>query len=591
MVDVMTIIMILIITVVLLITNIYILIYFSHPEDKESIIGWVLKVIVLLGLTLAWCQVLMVPLDVSNNRTFGGGINMKLFWFIIFIITLVYIFIIFPISSSLYETQDDWTACEKIKHSLCFFIIMIIFFIAITGILYATIGKTSIPIKKIEYDHNCDLGKIVFDSDKMISIPDIKCGIKRDDESLELNVNIIIYAMAVLTFISWIIFALFGGIGLASVPLDFFVSFKLRPRIITNDSIRDRKKILFDEIVELRKMGDQLKELEDKGAAKKFFWSKEKREYNRLKNEFTSRFSLAKKEFDILNKNNYIGENCAAVFYYLLIPLGILSTILSLLWLIQFICSYFYIHKDGRPGYPFLSLMLIYFQDHDISFLSFFFFSLLTLYLLFCVLKGNFQFGVRIFCCWAVHPMEKGKTYMNSFLFNISLVLLGSMAVTQFVSDCLCDYVAFTDIDALFNTLIKNLIFFKSFYRNHVFQYIFFGIFVLSFFYMIYQLCKNQKTIPNNRSLVKEEKNKNKKKNKKGKNESDEKINVDEKNNKKKNKHSDKETENSDSFDKINNKNKNKNISEEKLDVDNENNINNNNNNNNEANSFENDDF
>ena len=590
MIDVMTIIMILIITVVLLITNIYILIYFSHPEDKESIIGWVLKVIVLLGLTLAWCQVLMVPLDVSNNRTFGGGINMKLFWFIIFIITLVYIFIIFPISSSLYETQDDWTACEKIKHSLCFFIIMIIFFIAITGILYATIGKTSIPIKKIEYDHNCDLSKIVFDSDKTISIPDIKCGIKRDDESLELNVNIIIYAMAVLTFISWIIFALFGGIGLASVPLDFFVSFKSRPRIITNDSIRDRKKILFDEIVELRKMGDQLKELEDKGAAKKFFWSKEKREYNRLKNEFTSRFSLAKKEFDILNKNNYIGENCAAVFYYLLIPLGILSTILSLLWLIQFICSYFYIHKDGRPGYPFLSLMLIYFQDHDISFLSFFFFSLLTLYLLFCVLKGNFQFGVRIFCCWAVHPMEKGKTYMNSFLFNISLVLLGSMAVTQFVSDCLCDYVAFTDIDALFNTLIKNLIFFKYFYRNHVFQYIFFGIFVLSFFYMIYQLCKNQKTIPNNRSLVKEEKNKNKKKKKKSKNESDEKINVDEKINQKKNKHSDKETENSDSFDKINNKNKNKNISEEKLDVDNEHNINNNNNNN-DANSFENDDF
>ena len=588
MVDVMTIIMILIITVVLLITNIYILIYFSHPEDKESIIGWVLKVIVLLGLTLAWCQVLMVPLDVSNNRTFGGGINMKLFWFIIFIITLVYIFIIFPISSSLYETQDDWTACEKIKHSLCFFIIMIIFFIAITGILYATIGKTSIPIKKIEYDHNCDLSKIVFDSDKTISIPDIKCGIKRDDESLELNVNIIIYAMAVLTFISWIIFALFGGIGLASVPLDFFVSFKSRPRIITNDSIRDRKKILFDEIVELRKMGDQLKELEDKGAAKKFFWSKEKREYNRLKNEFSSRFSLAKKEFDILNKNNYIGENCAAVFYYLLIPLGILSTILSLLWLIQFICSYFYIHKDGRPGYPFLSLMLIYFQDHDISFLSFFFFSLLTLYLLFCVLKGNFQFGVRIFCCWAVHPMEKGKTYMNSFLFNISLVLLGSMAVTQFVSDCLCDYVAFTDIDALFNTLIKNLIFFKYFYRNHVFQYIFFWIFVLSFFYMIYQLCKNQKTIPNNRSLVKEEKNKKKKK--KSKNESDEKINVDEKINQKKNKQSDKETENSDSFDKINNKNKNKNISEEKLDVDNEHNINNNNNNN-DANSFENDDF
>ena len=274
MVDVMTIIMILIITVVLLITNIYILIYFSHPDDKESVIGWVLKIIVLLGLTLAWCQVLMVPLDVSNNRTFGGGIDMKLFWFIIFIITLVYILIIFPISSSLYETQEDWTTCEKIKHSLCFFIIMIIFFIAITGILYATIGKTSIPIKKIEYNENCDFNNIILNSDEVISSFNIKCDIKKEDESLELNVNIIIYSMAVLTFLSWIIFALFGGIGLASVPLDFFVSFKSRPRIITDESIKDRKKVLFEEIVELRQMGDRLNELETKGAAKKFFWTK-----------------------------------------------------------------------------------------------------------------------------------------------------------------------------------------------------------------------------------------------------------------------------------------------------------------------------
>ena len=117
---------------------------------------------------------------------------------------------------------------------------MIIFFIAITGILYATIGKTSIPIKKIEYNENCDFNNIILNSDKVISEFNIKCDIKKEDESLELNVNIIIYSMAVLTFLSWIIFALFGGIGLASVPLDFFVSFKSRPRIITDESIKDR---------------------------------------------------------------------------------------------------------------------------------------------------------------------------------------------------------------------------------------------------------------------------------------------------------------------------------------------------------------
>ena len=570
MIDAMTLIMIIAITLVLIITNIYVLVYFSNPIDRESCIGWFLKLIVIIGLTLAWCQVLMVPLDVSNNRTFGGGIDMKSFWSIVFIITLVYILVIFPITSSLYETQDDWTCCEKFKHSICFFLVLIIFFVGLTGVLYGTIGKTDIPIKKIEYEDNCELNLILIDSSKPIDYDDIKCNIKRTDETIELNVNIIIYSMSVLTFFSWIVFALFGGIGLASVPLDFFVNFKSRPKTLTHDSVTHRKKILFDEIVELRSIGDELKTLEDEGVTKMFFLSGKRRSYNRLKNEFTARFALVKKEFEILNKNNYIGENCCVIFYYLLIPLGVLSTILSILWLVQFICSYFYIHKDGRPGYPFLSLMLIYFQDHDVSFLSFLFFSILTLYLLFCVIKGNFQFGVRFLCCFAVHPMEKGKTYMNSFLFNISLILLGSMAITQFVTDCLSDYVAFTDIDALFNTLIKNLKFFKYFYRYHVFQYIFFAVFVLSFFYMIWQLLRTKENIPE-KSAISEEK-------KKEKNKKKEKINFkgekyeDKKEKKKK---SDKETENSDSNDKINKNKKKDNTSEEKLDADNDNNINN----------------
>ena len=566
MIDAMTLIMIILITVVLIITNIYVLVYFSNPVDKESCIGWFLKFIVIIGLTLAWCQVLMVPLDVSNNRTFGGGIDMKSFWFIVFIITLVYILIIFPITSSLYETEDDWTCCEKFRHSICFFLVLIIFFVGITAVLYGTIGKTDIPIKKIEYEDDCDLNEILFNSSESINFDDIKCNLKKTDESIELNVNVIIYSMSVLTFFSWIIFALFGGIGLASVPLDFFVDFKSRPQTLTHESVTQRKKILFDEIVELRDIGDELKNLEDEGAAKMFFLSGKRRKYNRLKNEFTARFSLVRKEFDILNKNNYIGENCCVIFYYLLIPLGVLSTILSLLWLVQFICSYFYI-KDGRPGYPFLSLMLIYFQDHDVSFLSFLFFSILTLYLLFCVIKGNFQFGVRFLCCFAVHPMEKGKTYMNSFLFNISLVLLSSMAITQFVTDCLSDYVAFTDIDTLFNTLIKNLKFFKYFYQNHVFQYIFFAVFVLSFFYMIWQLIKKKEIIQDKSMINDIKKNKKNKINEK-KNIHEEKKNV---------KKSDKETENSDSFDKINKKKKNDNynMNEEKLDDDNVNNINN----------------
>ena len=121
---------------------------------------------------------------------------------------------------------------------------------------------------------------------------------------------------------------------------------------------------------------------------------------------------------------------------------------MTLLWLIQFCCSYFS-RKNGRPGYPFLARMYIFFNDHDLAFLSFLIFSIMSLYLLFCVIKGNFKFGIRLLCCWQVFPMKENGTYMNTFIFNVSLILLSSCSITQFCSDCLEDYVAFTDIKYL----------------------------------------------------------------------------------------------------------------------------------------------
>jgi hypothetical protein len=49
--------------------------------------------------------------------------------------------------------------------------------------------------------------------------------------------------------------------------------------------------------------------------------------------------------------------------------------------------------------------------------------AIFGLYLLLAVAKGNAKFGTRFFLI-KVHPMEPGKTLMNSFMFNVALVLL-----------------------------------------------------------------------------------------------------------------------------------------------------------------------
>ena len=495
MIDVLTIIMMIIVGIILLIANFYILIYFSHPDDRSSCSGWFLKILVLIGLTLAWFQVLLLPLDVNNIRTFGSGLNMKVLWYILFISIMVYVLILFPISSSYYETDEDWSCCEKITHSLSWFLVYIIFFGGLSLVLYFTIGKAEIPINSITCNYNdFIITPSNIDISKLNNITKI-CNIS-EDKFLEIQVSFIVYAIAILSFVSWIVFSFFGGIGLAAVPLDFFYDFCTRPKSMIGTNLKKRKKILFRELEELKLLGNELTEMEQRGANHRCFIFGERRRYDNKKHEYVARYALAEEEFHIVNASieSKLKNNCVVLCYYCLIPFGVISSIFTVLWLIQFCCSYFYI-KNGRPGYPFLSYLLIFFQDESVSFLSFFIFALLCLYLLFCLIKGNFKFGVRILCCWSIHPMKKDKTYMNSFIFNVSLILLGSCAITQFCTDCLYDYVSFTDIDSMFNVMIKNLKFFYIFYKYHIFQYIFSGVFVLSFVYLIIRPTDRRKPI------------------------------------------------------------------------------------------------
>jgi LMBR1 domain-containing protein 1 len=55
-----------VVTVAMLIGNIYVLAFYAHPEDRNQ--AWFPKIVVLLGLTLAFLSVLMLPLDRANRN-------------------------------------------------------------------------------------------------------------------------------------------------------------------------------------------------------------------------------------------------------------------------------------------------------------------------------------------------------------------------------------------------------------------------------------------------------------------------------------------------------------------------------------------
>lgn len=113
--------------------------------------------------------------------------------------------------------------------------------------------------------------------------------------------------------------------------------------------------------------------------------------------------------------------------------LGIIFCIISFIWWLH-ILLFNVAKKDGYPVSSFLNKIFIGLENAGVGFLATGFFSFFSLYLLFCTQKGNLKMGVRIPFLFTLHPMKINETFMNSFLFNVLLILMSSVAIVQFCS-------------------------------------------------------------------------------------------------------------------------------------------------------------
>lgn len=108
--EVFMIIMLSIIAAMLLVANVYLLAYYSHPEDGGYGADLFSKIVMILGMTLTWSVVLMFPLDVSNARsTQDVQFNMGLMWMIIYICIAAFTLIIIPACIFFYEADSEWS--------------------------------------------------------------------------------------------------------------------------------------------------------------------------------------------------------------------------------------------------------------------------------------------------------------------------------------------------------------------------------------------------------------------------------------------------------------------------------------------------
>lgn len=105
-----------VVCIIVFIFNVYLLVNYQHPDDKNQ--AYFPKFVVVLGLSVALISILMLPADVANRQAcrraiYNGACNltlpMKDLWIAVYIIDAVLVFFVIPFAMFYYEgDQDKW---------------------------------------------------------------------------------------------------------------------------------------------------------------------------------------------------------------------------------------------------------------------------------------------------------------------------------------------------------------------------------------------------------------------------------------------------------------------------------------------------
>eukprot|EP00908_Phaeocystis_cordata_P015384 Transcript_26542.p1 GENE.Transcript_26542~~Transcript_26542.p1 ORF type:complete len:358 (+),score=45.92 Transcript_26542:113-1186(+) len=210
-------------TVMVLLGSLYVLVYFQAEEDKNTAIAP--KIAVVLGLALSCLLVLTLPLDVANRSTMSG-LDMETLWQAEYVVIAIMAIGVVPFLIFYYEAEDPegrsyqwWTA---MKYE---FVTVVV---ALTCVLLAWLlaGYAEVPI--VDYTYEGSLLDAAAPSD----VPSADRALTRAEHVLKVSVTPVTWIMALLSFVGWFFLVLFGGIGMAALPMDLLVDYTTRPQSI-----------------------------------------------------------------------------------------------------------------------------------------------------------------------------------------------------------------------------------------------------------------------------------------------------------------------------------------------------------------------
>lgn len=130
-----------------LITSLYILVNYMHPDDKNQ--AWFPKIVVVCGLTLTMLTVLAFPLDIGNTRACDDNevlsacdftLPMDIVWFILFCVNCAFVFAVIPFTLFYYECDEDTPFAKRASIGFVWGAGFLTIFGLVVGIIYGVAG-------------------------------------------------------------------------------------------------------------------------------------------------------------------------------------------------------------------------------------------------------------------------------------------------------------------------------------------------------------------------------------------------------------------------------------------------------------------
>ncbi|GAB4833984.1 hypothetical protein Ancab_032236 [Ancistrocladus abbreviatus] len=386
----------------------------------------------------------MLPADVANRQACRHVIcngackltlPMKDLWLAVYIADAILVFFVIPFAMFYYEGDQDKSIGKRIISALCWVLTTAVVCGLVLGILYVdfTVRHLSSSTTSFPRSWNFSSGQQCIGGVKQI----------------------------------------FDGVGIACLPLGMIFAFIQRPKaVITRSQYIKEATELGKKARELKKAADAFHQEERRG--------KKGRKWRKNVKAVEKELFLLEEDVKALEEMYPQGEKAETAWaltvlgYLGKLILGIIGLIVSVAW-IAHIVIYLIIRP---PLSPFLNWVFIKLDDVW-GLLGTAAFAFFCFYLLVAVVAGATMLGLRLVFI-TIHPMKWGATLMNSFLFNVGLILLCSISVIQFCATAFAYYAQATAAEEIFGHTLRGI---KYLYKYNVFQIAFIVLAVLTLMY------------------------------------------------------------------------------------------------------------